>query len=202
MKFKLKYLAAGTLACLTTVSTATHSATFGFQSDQPSLQSLLQSPPRTNSLLPRPVTAVEGVIQQVGFTTQETGSPNRLVPLPPAPIQGGSPTSATGAATGATANAAGPLVPIRGGSSSATALPAPIISAPARTTTPAIDSPAGIPTQPVPIVTRSTRLDLELAVAGATGVASAAGDRSVPRDKSVPAENGGRGLAGVSAAEK
>jgi len=159
MKFKLKYLAAGTLACLTTVSTATHSATFGFQSDQPSLQSLLQSPPRTNSLLPRPVTAaepVEGVIQQVGFTTQETGSPNRLVPLPPAPIQGGSPTSATGAAAGATANAAGPLVPIRGGSSSGTALPAPIISAPARTTTPAIDSSVGIPTLPVPIVTRST----------------------------------------------
>lgn len=162
MKFKLKYLAAGTLACLTTVSTATNSATFGFQADQPSLQSLLQMPPRANSLLPRPVGATDlsaGTIQQVAFTTQDNDSPRTLLPRPTALTQPQTPTlvpSVPNAAPQSPGSAARPLVPIRGGSSTAKALPAPIISGPTRATTPATTSLTPIPSSPVPIVTPST----------------------------------------------
>ncbi len=162
MKFKLKYLAAGTLACLTTVSTATHSATYGFQSDQPSLQSMLQMPPRANSLLPRPVSAVEpaeGVVQQVAFITQDGSSPGRLLPRPATLAQPSIPTLAPAAPTAGPQSAGGaarPLVPIRGGSSEATALPAPIVSGPTRPTTPATTSSLPVPSSQVPIVTPST----------------------------------------------
>ncbi|MBL8856076.1 MAG: hypothetical protein JNK57_19070 [Planctomycetaceae bacterium] len=133
MKFKFKYLVAGTLACLTTLTPATNQVSLGFQADQPTLESLLRKTSTVTPLAPRslPSTSSGSPLQLVTYLSQDqTGAvANPLAPRPSAPT---------------------PLLPARAGSA-ATPLPAPIVSSAA---TPAIVPVDG--GSRVPIVTGVT----------------------------------------------
>ena len=161
MKFKFKYLVAGTLACLTTLAPATHRELMGFQSDQPTLESLLRRAPASTRLVPQsaPGTAAPMLVQPVAYLSQEKSDPI-INPLQPR-----------------AAIAPSPLVPVRSGAI-ATPLPAPIIGSATKPTAtvapitgnrqvPIVSGVSGGPILPnVPIITSplssnitSTKLD-------------------------------------------
>lgn len=128
MKFKFKYLVAGTLACLTTLTPAINRESLGFQSDQPTLESLLRKPARA-PLTPRSALSATNSgspIQQVAYATQEPTAPlaNPLAPRP--------------------STAPSPLLPARTGTE-ASPLPAPIVSASASPVVVAADGGRQVP---------------------------------------------------------
>jgi hypothetical protein len=111
MKFKFKYLVAGTLACLTTLSPAINRETMGLQTDQPTIESLLRRNTTATPLSPKTGASTASelpAVQQVTYWSQDpTGSiANPLLSRPATPT---------------------PLLPART-TTAAAPLPAPIVS--------------------------------------------------------------------------